>query len=163
MPCLATVLGPEGAALQEKIMLAATNRERVNIMIPFFERKLAAIKQHNAPMAYAIKNMIHAEGLVDIGKLAGDCCLSRRQFERNFKEMSGFSPKLYMRIMRFQAATKSYGMRHTSLTDIAYGCGYYDQSHFIHDFKEFSGFHPREYFYGKPEGAEYRDVAAVES
>jgi transcriptional regulator GlxA family with amidase domain len=95
---------------------------------------------------------------VDVNALAGKCFLSRRQFERNFKACSGFSPKLYTRIIRFQAAAKEYGMQYQSLTDIAYRCGYYDQSHFIHDFKEFSGFHPKEYFYGKPEGLDYRDV-----
>jgi hypothetical protein len=40
MPDLVTLFGAEGAALQEKIMLANNNRERVNIIIPFFEKRL---------------------------------------------------------------------------------------------------------------------------
>ena len=51
-----------------------------------------------------------------------------------------------------------YGNQDLSLTEIAFKYGYYDQSHFIHDFKQFSGYHPSAYFYGKPEGAEYREV-----
>lgn len=44
-----------------------------------------------------------------------------------------------------------------SLTDIAYDCGYYDQSHFINDFKEFSGYHPSQYFSGQTEGTTWKD------
>ena len=29
--------------------------------------------------------------------------------------------------------------------DVALSCGYYDQSHFIHDFQSFSGINPTEY------------------
>ncbi|TXJ23716.1 MAG: AraC family transcriptional regulator [Chitinophagaceae bacterium] len=84
--------------------------------------------------------------------------LSTRQFERNFKEFAGFSPKLYSRIIRFQSAIEQYGQTGKSLTEIAYDCGYYDQSHFIHDFKEFSGLHPRHYFGGKAEGTSWKDA-----
>lgn len=45
-----------------------------------------------------------------------------------------------------------------SLTDIAYDCGYYDQSHFINDFKEFSGYSPKVYFSGNAEGSEYLEA-----
>ncbi|WP_350340143.1 helix-turn-helix domain-containing protein [Paraflavitalea speifideaquila] len=58
----------------------------------------------------------------------------------------------------FQEALQQYGSTFKSLTDIAYECGYYDQSHFIHDFKEFSGYHPGQYFKGRPEGIEYKEV-----
>ncbi|RYF96544.1 MAG: AraC family transcriptional regulator, partial [Chitinophagaceae bacterium] len=61
------------------------------------------------------------------------------------------------RILRFQMATRLYGVKEKSLTDIAYGCGYYDQSHFIHEFKQFSGYHPRQYFSGSPEGVAWKE------
>jgi AraC-like DNA-binding protein len=59
--------------------------------------------------------------------------------------------------LRFESALEEYGNRNKSLTEIAYDCGYYDQSHFIHEFKEFSGHHPRHYFMGKAEGVEWKD------
>ena len=161
MPDIITMLGQEGKDLEEKIMLAKSNRERVNIMIPFFEKRLNAVEKANDAVEHVIKQVIQTNGMVNINSLADNCFLSRRQFERNFKDNAGFSPKLYARIIRFQSATKEYGNKHKSLTRIAYNCGYYDQSHFIHDFKEFSGFHPKEYFHGKPEGMHYRDVKEV--
>ncbi len=81
-----------------------------------------------------------------------------RQFERKFKQFSGFSPKLFSRIIRFQSAIKKYDDKKMPLTEIAYECGYYDQSHFIHDFKEFSGYSPMQYFSGKAEGVEYKEL-----
>jgi len=85
--------------------------------------------------------------------------LSTRHFERKFKEFAGLSPKLYSRIIRFQAATqhKLTGIR--DLTKIAYACGYYDQSHFINDFREFSGYTPKEYFWSEADGTQYINSA----
>jgi len=89
--------------------------------------------------------------------LANDYFLSERQFERQFRKFSGFSPKLFSRIVRFQSALTQYGNNEKSLTEIALETGYYDQSHFIHDFKEFSGYHPKQYFSGNSGAIEWRD------
>ncbi len=158
MPDLITSLGQEGKDLEEQIMLANNNSERVKIMVCFFEKKLPVIQNNNGAIVHIIQKVLDTKGAANIDALANDCFLSRRQFERLFKEYAGFSPKLYTRIIRFQSAAKEYYSKPASLTRIAYNCGYYDQSHFIHEFKEFSGFHPKEYFYGVPEGGEYRDV-----
>ncbi|MBL7727053.1 MAG: helix-turn-helix domain-containing protein, partial [Dinghuibacter sp.] len=55
-------------------------------------------------------------------------------------------------------AMQRYGNRALRLTDIAYECGYFDQSHFIHDFKQFSGYTPAVFFKGGAEGTEWRDA-----
>jgi AraC-like DNA-binding protein len=89
-------------------------------------------------------------GQVNIRELSTQYFLSQKQFERKFKEHSGFMPKLYARIVRFETALSGYS-RNRSLTEVGYESGYYDQSHFIHDFKKFSGHHPRSYFAAIPE------------
>ena len=157
-PDLKTLLGNEGAELEEKIMLAATNADRVSIISSFLQRKLSRQEDRRQPaFCSLISDMIHSEGIVSVDELAKRSFLSIRQFERNFRIFSGFSPKLYSRIIRFQSATSHYGIENKSLTDIAYDCGYYDQSHFIHEFKQFSGYHPKQYFHGKAEGVEWRN------
>jgi len=152
-----SVLGAAGRELEERVLVAATNEERVTIMSAFLERRLTAVRTTEPLVFASIRKIIDERGLVNIRRLAREHFFSDRQFERKFKEFSGFSPKLYSRIIRFQAALKEYGSN-KSLTDIAYDCGYYDQSHFINDFREFSGYNPKVYFSGKAEGSEYLEA-----
>jgi AraC-like DNA-binding protein len=149
-----TVLGREGVELEERMLTAFDNMQRVAILTDFLEKRLCDVRT-NEPVVFAsISHIIETRGLVNIRDLGREYFLSDRQFERKFKEFAGFSPKTYSRIIRFQAALKEYGSN-KSLTDIAYDCGYYDQSHFINDFREFTGYSPKVYFSGHAEGTEY--------
>ncbi len=158
LPDLRAVSGQEGADLEEQIMLAYDTHARVKILENFITLKLSLYKHYQPSVISAIRYVIRMKGIVHINEIAAQHYLSTRQFERNFKSWAGFNPKLYARIIRFQAATNEYKYKQKSLTEIAYQCGYYDQSHFIHDFKEFSGYHPKQYFSGNNEGTSWRDV-----
>ena len=158
MPDLHTFLGKDENGLEEQMMLAEDHIERVAIISGFLESRLLKTKASEPAVFSVINQIIQHKGLTNVRELAEQSFLSTRQFERKFKAFSGFSPKLYLRIIRFHAALDAYGSKDKSLTEIAYECGYYDQSHFIHDFKTFSGQHPRFYFSGRSEGNEYRDL-----
>lgn len=158
MPALESLLGKAGQLLSEKIMTARNNAERVQITTKFLHEIISKDDHASPAIQAAVTYLIRLKGMVNVSQLARNFCLSPRQFERKFKEYSGFSPKLYSRIIRFQSAINEYGNNYKSLTELAYKCGYYDQSHFIHDFKEFSGYHPKQYFSGNAEGVEYREV-----
>ncbi len=158
MPDLATFLGKPGTELEERVMLAADHAERVNILSEFLRNASAAGSVHEPAVFSVISNVIRSNGIAKIPELAAQSFLSTRQFERKFLAFSGFSPKLFSRIIRFHSALNEYGNKDKSLTEIAYECGYYDQSHFIRDFKAFSGEHPKTYFSGNAEGMGYRDA-----
>jgi len=149
-----SVIGREGAELEERMLTAFNNDQRVAILTEFLERRLCDVRTAEPAVFASISHIIENRGLVPVRHLAREYFLSERQFERKFKEFAGFSPKMYSRIIRFQAALKEYGTN-KSLTDIAMGCGYYDQSHFINDFREFTGYNPKVYFSGHAEGSEY--------
>jgi AraC-like DNA-binding protein len=151
MPDLQTVLGPEANMLEEQMMLAIDNQQRVNIITRFLEMKIAKAKMVRPEITQTIRHIIGSKGTNSMESLANRQFLSLRQFERQFKTLSGFSPKLFTRIIRFQSAIAEAKNQGRSLTQIAYDCGYYDQSHFIHDFREFSGYHPGHYFSGNSE------------
>ncbi|RYE24131.1 MAG: AraC family transcriptional regulator [Sphingobacteriales bacterium] len=158
MPDLQTLLGAEGVILEEQIMLAKTNQQRAVILSTYIEKWLLKNNVRHMPIHRSVLEVIQKKGMVNIPKLASDYCLSERQFQRKFKELSGFSPKVYSRINRFQHVMAGYGNLQQSLTHLAYDFGYYDQSHFIQDFKQFSGYTPAQYFNGRPEGVEYREA-----
>lgn len=152
-----TFLGSAGRELEEPMMLAANNIKRVEILTDFLLMRL----RHQVPtddrIIASIRHVIHTKQHKTVAQLADTFNFSARQFDRKFKEYAGFSPKTYLRLIRLQDAIQQYSSN-KSLTQIALECGYYDQSHFIHDVKAFTGYHPGFYFSGKAEGTEYRNT-----
>jgi AraC-like DNA-binding protein len=146
MPSLDSVLGTQGSELEERVMLAADNPARLKILTTFFEGLLVKNKSKDPTFQRAVLYAINSKGAVSVKQLANEFCLSERQFERKFKEYSGFNPKMYLRITRFHYAIEEHKNNFKTLSELAHLCGYYDQSHFIHDFREFSGYHPSHYF-----------------
>ena len=149
------MFGREGKFLEERMIAAADNRTRIEIVSRFLEDRVRSNDRELPPLYRSIGKVLHADGDIKIADLASEHGLSLRQFERKFKEFAGINPKLYSRVVRFQAATrhKLEGIR--DLTEIAYASGYYDQSHFIKDFRQFSGYTPKEYFWNEAEGTQY--------
>lgn len=87
------------------------------------------------------------KGNIGIDALASRACLSRKQFERIFSDYIGISPKQYLRTIRLQATIYCKSRdENISLTKLSCENGYYDQSHFIHDFKAMTGYTPKQFF-----------------
>lgn len=152
-----TFLGKAGRDLEEKIMLAADNYKRAEILAAFLTGRLSDKPMKDNNIVASIKHVIHSKQFGTVSQLADHYNLSTRQFDRKFKEYAGFSPKTYLRLVRLHNAIQQYG-NNKPLTQIALECGYYDQSHFIHDVKAFTGYHPGFYFSGDAEGTEFRSV-----
>jgi AraC-like DNA-binding protein len=137
--------GKEGEILEERIMLAPNNDHRLKLVCDFLESRLKNERTEYKQIFSSINLIPTTCRITSVRALAGNSFLSVRQFERRFKEFSGFSPKLFLRITRFNSVLNK-AFQDKSLAQIAYECGYYDQSHFIHDFQKFSGHNPKEYF-----------------
>jgi AraC-like DNA-binding protein len=87
--------------------------------------------------------VIRNSGSIRISELAHQSGLGIRQFERRFNREIGIAPKLYARIIRFEAALKRRAASPTTRwTDIAHALGYHDQMHMVHDFTRLSGDSP---------------------
>jgi AraC-like DNA-binding protein len=140
-----TFCGKEGEILEEKIMLAVNNDQRVKLVSGFLEARLKKVRTEYISICSSIKAISNSYQAISVKSLAGNHFLSLRQFERRFKEFSGFSPKLFLRIARFSSVIRK-SSRNKSIAQLANECGYYDESHFIHDFQKFSGYNPKKYF-----------------
>ncbi|MBS1602918.1 MAG: helix-turn-helix transcriptional regulator [Bacteroidetes bacterium] len=84
------------------------------------------------------------QGQVQLPELFQRYCLSPRRLEQIFERSVGMSFKKYSRLKRFHFAVTQL-TKDSNLTALALNAGYYDQSHFIHEFGEFAGVSPRAY------------------
>ncbi len=131
--------------LQDQLLYANSNQQCVNLIEEYLYQRLSINKGYNYQrMAAAIQAVTLGENSID--KLSQICCLSYKQFKRIFSEYVGANPKDFLRIIRFQRALYTLQCQpQISLAQLAYECGFYDQSHLIKEFKIFSGYTPSEY------------------
>ena len=151
-----TLWGVEGRILEEKVMLAPDNATRVEIVSNFLLDRIRMTESHDFGFMSRVKEIVDNNILRSIPSFVNDFNLSRRQLERKLKEFSGFSPKDFFRLIRFKHVLKESEHRNKSLAQIAIDSGYYDQSHFTHEFKKYSGYSPREFFINCPEATDTR-------
>lgn len=71
---------------------------------------------------------------------------SGKHLIEQFKKYVGLTPKYFQRILRFNEILQQVQQKEKlAWSQIAYQCGYADQSHFIKEFRHFSGFNPEEF------------------
>jgi len=135
----------KGSDLADQVFNAKSSAERVARVSDFLLQNAAGKK--GDPIDHFVDQIIKLEGQLDISHLQQQSGLSVKQFERRFKAIAGFTPKYFARVIRFQSAKQKYcSPKINTLTELAYECNYYDQSHFIREFREFSGVQPHHYF-----------------
>jgi len=90
-----------------------------------------------------------SDGALRIEQLADQLAVSRQHLAALFRARVGLSPKLYARICRFRrAAAALKASPGPDWAQLALDCGYFDQSHLIHDFQEFTGSAPERFLLG---------------
>lgn len=93
-------------------------------------------------IGYTLGHLLHTPSIA-ITALADTACLSKKQYERIFREYIGMNPKEYARIVRFQKSMWMIQCDNRNYADIASACGYADQSHFIREFKSMTCHTPK--------------------
>lgn len=95
----------------------------------------------------------------NISKLADKACLGYKQFKRLFSEYIGLNPKELIQINRFSRTLHSLQTGSaTTLSELAYKCGYYDKSHLIREVKSLSGYTPNEFILNADPYIEYKSL-----
>lgn len=80
---------------------------------------------------------------LNLDQIANAATMSKYHFIREFKKQTGITPAYYLQLKKVNAA-KSQLLLDRSLKEIAYDCGFYDQSHFNKVFKRFVGCTPKQ-------------------
>jgi len=138
---LADVWGTQARSLEERLRNARTEQDAIVCLAT----QLAPVTEYS-PIQRAIAHLTRRAGEVRLDDSCRLIGLSLRQFRRVCLEQTGVSPKQLARIARFRRLCSRIAMvREIDWSAQAAECGYYDQSHMIHDFREFSGQSPNQY------------------
>lgn len=135
------------ADLEDQLLHTSPIPHLIAIIESFLLKHIAAAKPVDHQLKNAVDVIYQNRGMVSVEKLLKVLPLTERQLERKFKHYIGTSPKKFADIIRFQFFLKSLqnNLPGTSLTEIIYDYGFYDQAHLNKCFKVNTGLTPMEY------------------
>lgn len=136
------VLGRKFGELERRMGDVCAFADRVKIANLYLSARLP-VNESVGAIGHAAAAVLMNAGRVRVPDLADAAGLGLRQFERRFRYEIGMPPKLYARIVRFEAALRRKAAAPAlQWTDIAHALGYHDQMHMVHDFNRLSGDSP---------------------
>ncbi|HXS35566.1 MAG TPA: AraC family transcriptional regulator [Flavipsychrobacter sp.] len=142
---LQDLFGNEFRELEEQLFDALDNTTRVAITEKYLLRKLRHLSGEYSMVSKCIHE-IRNSATSNIKELSVQYNTNYKTLERRFNNIMGLTPAELIKINRFNnAVLLMYSCRFDSLTNIAYECGYYDQSHFIREFRQLTNFSPKEF------------------
>ena len=132
-------------SLREQLLAAPTADARLEQLESALLRVWRGYTGHDA-VAYAVGTFTARPAVASVSTVMASIGMSQRRFIERFSAEVGLTPKRFCRVRRFQhAIAMAHAGGDVDWTSVALDCGYYDQSHLIHDFREFSGLTPTEY------------------
>ncbi len=140
------IINHEAVELEDKLHNSYNNKQRIIIIENFLMKKLMHDKDFER-VEHAVKKIKMFKGQLKSNEIAQEVCLGIKQFERIFSKHVGLNPKKYSSIIRFQNILNAKRInKELTMQQLAFDNGYFDHSHFIHDFKSLTGLSPRNFF-----------------
>jgi AraC-like DNA-binding protein len=136
--------GGRAAELRERLLAADGAEAKLRVL----ERALLSLLLRPQSRHAAVGHALAAfrRGPRRIATVVDELGMSQRRFIRLFSDEVGLTPKSFCRIRRFQRTVSLlHGTQDVDWAATALACGYFDQSHMIHDFQDFAGLSPASY------------------
>lgn len=141
------MLRSELSYLEEQLAEAKTDAQRITSVERFLINRMRNTEPDK--LVLAALALIHKNrGNIRIKELAEQLHISQSPLEKRFRQAVGASPKKFASIVRLKNVIQQYGAA-SSLTNLGYEAGFYDQAHFIKEFKTFTGETPEKFFSDK--------------
>jgi AraC-like DNA-binding protein len=138
---LEALWGRTATELREKLCTATTTAERFAVLERHLRQRLSERRSGHRAVPFALDQL--ARPGVNVGDVAATLALSRRRLIEVFTAEVGMTPKRLSRVLRFQRASAlAQRAAAPDWAQLALTCGYFDQSHLIHDVAEFTGCSP---------------------
>jgi AraC-like DNA-binding protein len=136
----------EAIELEDKLLYSKTNEQRIIHLENFLMKRLILNKDFER-VEHAVKLIENTKGQIKTRSVAQEVFLGIKQFERVFFQNVGLKPKQFISIVKFQSVIQMKKEKNKiNMYQLAFDNGYYDQSHFIHDFKNLTGLSPGIFF-----------------
>src|SRR5262244_3488038 len=125
--------------LREQLCAAANPAKRFRVLEETLVARLENTWEEHRAVRAALDIFGREAGEARTRDLAARFGLSQRHFIKVFSNQVGVTPKQFGRVQRFQRAVElTRSSSKPDWGDIVVACGYFDQSHLIHDFQTFS-------------------------
>ena len=136
------LFGRWGSLLEEELTCARTWDARFAIVDRALTVRLREAEEPPADVMRAWERLRSTFGALGVEQLARELRCSRKHLAGRFREHVGVPPKLVARIHRFRRASDLLESSGASIAEIAFACGYFDESHLDRDFRAFAGTTP---------------------
>jgi AraC-like DNA-binding protein len=137
--------GSASGWLRERVLSAETPAGKLRMLEECLLEQLARPLERHPAVNFALQRLAAAYP-PGISWIVNQVGYSQRHFIELFSDEVGLTPKLFSRVSRFQQVIRAaHQLDEANWVQIALGCGYYDQAHFVHDFQAFAGITPSEY------------------
>ncbi len=132
--------------VNEQLFHAASYTQMIAVAEKFVLGLISKRKKQSHATDEVCKLVLYGNDTYKLDWLAGQACLSTKQFERKFKERTGINPKLYQRVIRFDNAYRLKSAKpNLDWLRIALECNYYDYQHLVKDYQNFTGTTPTDF------------------
>lgn len=138
------ILKNDVSELREKLVFCKTFIDRIDQIELFFLERLS----DNRFMSGMVESMVNWNTFdnTSLKLLSEEYKYSQKHIISEFKRIIGTTPKQLQLINRVNKAIKLLSEhQNLSLAQVAYSCGFYDQTHFIKRFKEVTSLTPGTY------------------
>lgn len=144
---LTDIFNSEIRQIEELLYLKDTIKEKVTVIENFLINRFSPIPDYdNLLIQKGIELVKGYKGQINAKCLSESLYTSPKTLERKFAKYLGKTTKQLISLIRFQEVLRDFSCGdERSLTEFAVNNGYFDQSHFIHDFKSHTGYTPKEF------------------
>ncbi len=156
---LEDIWGRDAALLHEQLVEARSIDTKFRILLAALLERMPHELVRHPVVELALERFHRSPDVVRVGDVARESGLCRRRFIDVFAGEVGFTPKLYLRLLRFQRVLgEVFGAANVDWSEVAYRHGYADQPHFNREFREFSGLTPSQYLARPGQGANHAEL-----
>ena len=153
---LETLWGHAAVRLRERLCESASPEERFHVVEDTLKEQLFRPLEHHYAVLFGLdalgstgpmESFTGGDDTLRTRNVVRQIGISERRFIQVFRDEVGLTPRRFFRIQRFHRALTLL-QKTLAAPDgarLAVECGYFDQSHLIHDFVAFSGSRPMEY------------------